>query len=282
MGMRYLVAVSGGVDSMVLLDMLVKRGNHEVLVAHFDHGIREESREDAQFVKGLAAVYSLPFFTLREELGERANEELARTRRYAFLRKVAKEQNAVLVTAHHADDVIETIALNCMRSESWRGLAVFGAEDIERPLVGMTKQELYDYAVKYSLEWVEDRTNATDAYARNRVRRKLAGRLTDVSRQRLLELWNRQMELKREIDQEGERLIASNESSRYFFIMIGFREAVELLRQLVQQKTGRSLLYSQAEYGVLAIRTARPGTTAELGEGVILEFSRGEFVARLL
>lgn len=273
------MAVSGGVDSVVLLDMLVKRGNNELSVVHFDHGIREESGEDARFVEGLARRYSLPFFTRREELGEKASEGIARERRYAFLRELAKEQQATIVTAHHADDVIETIAINCLRSESWRGLAVLGAEDIQRPLLSLSKKELYIYAMKHGLEWVEDKTNASDAYLRNRVRKRLAKGLTVTSRQRLLELWKRQAELKEGIDLEGEALTRGT-LSRYFFTMIDFREAVELLRQVVLRKTGVSLLYSQAEYGALAIRTAKPGAIIELGEGVILEFSRGEFIAR--
>lgn len=274
------MAVSGGVDSVVLLDMLVKRGNNELSVVHFDHGIREESGEDARFVEGLARRYSLPFFTRREELGEKASEGIARERRYAFLRELAKEQQATIVTAHHADDVIETIAINCLRSESWRGLAVLGAEDIQRPLLSLSKKELYIYAMKHGLEWVEDKTNASDAYLRNRVRKRLAKGLTVTSRQRLLELWKRQAELKEGIDLEGEALTRGT-LSRYFFTMIDFREAVELLRQVVLRKTDVSLLYSQAEYGALAIRTAKPGAIIELGEGVILEFSRGEFIARL-
>lgn len=273
------MAVSGGVDSVVLLDMLVKRGNNELSVVHFDHGIREESGEDARFVEGLARRYSLPFFTRREELGEKASEGMARERRYAFLRELAKEQQATIVTAHHADDVIETIAINCLRSESWRGLAVLGAEDIQRPLLSLSKKELYIYAMKHGLEWVEDKTNASDAYLRNRVRKRLAKGLTVTSRQRLLELWKRQAELKEGIDLEGEALTRGT-LSRYFFTMIDFREAVELLRQVVLRKTDVSLLYSQAEYGALAIRTAKPGAIIELGEGVILEFSRGEFIAR--
>jgi tRNA(Ile)-lysidine synthetase-like protein len=279
--MKYLVAVSGGVDSVVLLDMLVKRGGHSVLVAHFDHGIRQESGEDARFVKGLAERYSLPYFSIREELGKGTSEEQARKRRYTFLRKIAKEQEAMLVTAHHTDDLVETIAINCLRSESWRGLAVLAAEDIERPLLGMTKQEIYDYALRHRLEWVEDHTNTSDEYLRNRVRKKLSGSITDTTRQRLLILWKRQMELKDAINQEDKRLIVSSNWSRYFYTMIGFREAVELLRYAVMQKMGKSLLYSQAERGVLAIRVAKPGTAIELGEGVTLEFSREEFIARL-
>ena len=79
---RYIVAVSGGVDSVALLDMLARLSDHELIVAHFDHGIRSDSAEDALFVSGLAEQYGLPFEMRREELGSNASEDLARTRRY--------------------------------------------------------------------------------------------------------------------------------------------------------------------------------------------------------
>ena len=107
--MKYIVAVSGGVDSMVLLDMMVRAGAGELVVAHFDHGIRPDSHHDAAFVKKIAEQYGLPFESRREVLGETASEALARERRYAFLRHVAKKHNAQIVTAHHLDDLVETV-----------------------------------------------------------------------------------------------------------------------------------------------------------------------------
>jgi tRNA(Ile)-lysidine synthase len=87
--MRYLVAVSGGIDSVVLLHQLVASGDHDLIVAHFDHGIRDDSADDARFVKGVAASYGLPFVMKREVLGAQASEERARHQRYAFLRTVS-------------------------------------------------------------------------------------------------------------------------------------------------------------------------------------------------
>src|SRR5690606_22278428 len=143
--MKYIVAVSGGVDSMVLLDMLVREGSHELIVAHFDHGIRADSHKDATFVQDVAKKYGLPFEKRREVLGEKASEALARERRYAFLRSVAARHEAKIVTAHHLDDVVETVAINITRGTGWRGLAVMDT-DIVRPLVDMEKKELVRYA----------------------------------------------------------------------------------------------------------------------------------------
>ena len=114
----YVVAVSGGVDSVVLLDVFSKIKHHTLVVAHFDHGIRTDSVHDARFVEALAKKHTLTFETLREELGADASEEKARDRRYAFLRSVAKKYDGRIVTAHHSDDAVETIAINMSRGTS--------------------------------------------------------------------------------------------------------------------------------------------------------------------
>ena len=177
---KYVVAVSGGVDSVVLLDMLVSKQpsniyqlpttNYQLIVAHFDHGIRDDSNQDAIFVAKLAKKYGLPYVEKRVDLGVNASEEKARDERYDFLRSVAKQHDAKLVTAHHADDVIESIAINLSRGTGWRGLAVIDS-DVIRPLTDMNKSEILSYARNHNLKWREDSTNSTNVYLRNRIRR---------------------------------------------------------------------------------------------------------------
>lgn len=120
----YIVAVSGGVDSVVLLDMLAKQADLQLVIAHFDHGIREDSKQDALFVAHLAAKYHVPFESERVELGHGASEALAREKRYAFLRMMFKKYNAdAIITAHHQDDVIETSMINILRGTGRHGLS---------------------------------------------------------------------------------------------------------------------------------------------------------------
>ena len=200
--MKLIVAVSGGVDSVVLLDMLVQERQHELIVAHFDHGIRSDSAEDALFVAEITRRYGLPFEMKREELGANASEELARARRYAFLRGVAKKYEAVIATAHHMDDIAETIAINLTRGTGWRGLAVL-AGDVYRPLLGTTKAELRAYAQEHEISWHEDSTNTSDAYLRNRLRVKL----DDEDRTlQLAALRAEQVRLRNEVSRELETL----------------------------------------------------------------------------
>jgi tRNA(Ile)-lysidine synthase len=278
--MKYLVAISGGIDSVVLLHKLVRDGGHELTVAHFDHGIRPDSAADARFVRALAAQYGLPFTGRREELGEKASEELARQRRYAFLRGEAKKYSARLVTAHHADDVVETIAINILRGTGWRGLAVLDAADITRPLLTKTKQEIREYALAHRLEWVEDSTNGETRYLRNRLRRKITSLLSYEDKRQALNAWQRQLRLKQEIDAELAALGEENSRSRYFMTHIGASEAYELLRHSIRKEGNVSITRPQAERALIAIKTARPRTSYDIAEGVTLWFTARTFVVK--
>lgn len=278
--MRYLVAVSGGIDSVVLLDRLAQSGEHELIVAHFDHGIRPDSAADARFVGALAQRYGLPFVTRREELGEGAGEELARNRRYAFLRGEAQKHQARLVTAHHSDDVIETVAINSARGTGWRGLAVLDAPDITRPLLTKTKQEIREYALEHRLEWVEDSTNLETRYLRNQVRRKVAQLLPYEDKRTILNAWQRQLRLKREIQEEAGRLLEKNGGSRYFFTQCDLPVAIELLRLYIRQQGGVSITRPQAQRTLVAIKTAKPGSSYDVAEGVCLQFTARTFIVK--
>lgn len=273
------MAVSGGVDSVVLLDMLVASQEHELIVAHFDHGIRPDSQADARFVEALARGYGLPFVSKRAELGKGASEEIARRYRYAFLQHQAAKHEAMIVTAHHADDAIETIALNLARGTGWRGLAVLDRQAVGRPLREMTKRQIRDYALERRLEWVEDSTNSEVVYFRNQLRRLIARQLTSEERQGILDLWKKQRQLRHTIDTETQQLLGDGESySRYFLTNIDESVACELLRAAVLHASGSGPTRPQCERALLAIKTAKPGTVFEIGGAVRLRFSQRTFI----
>src|SRR4051812_28994279 len=98
---RYVVAVSGGVDSMVLLDLLARQPDLQLTVAHLDHGIREDSIKDRQLVQQVAQTHGLPFVYNRVELGAGTSEAAARQARYEFLHQVRRNSLAqAIITAH--------------------------------------------------------------------------------------------------------------------------------------------------------------------------------------
>lgn len=270
--MKYIVAVSGGVDSMVLLDMMLREGSRELIVAHFDHGIRPDSHLDAEFVRAVAERRGVAFEHRREELGESASEALARDRRYAFLRSVADRHKAKIVTAHHMDDLVETVAINMTRGTGWRGLAVFDA-DVVRPLIDMEKAELIAYAQKRGVEWREDSTNNSSVYLRNRLRKKTPSLETSQKRE-IRALHVHQKDLKRSILNEVRGLIGEGPwYSRYFFTHVQSAVAIECLREITQGKLTRPQLARLLH----AVKVAKPHSTFEAGEGIRLHFGTRQF-----
>ncbi len=276
--MKYVIAVSGGVDSVVLLDMVAQEiAPYNLVVAHFDHGIRPESAKDEVFVRDLAKRYGLGYETAREELGAGASEELARERRYAFLRDVAaRYQATTIMTAHHRDDLVETIAINLSRGTGWRGLAVLDSLDIERPLLDKTKAELIEYAQQNLLEWHEDVTNADTMYLRNDLRQKLT-KLDDESKELLRLYRERQVILRKMIDTEMNTLLYPP-YSRYFFTNLSDVAALELLRGLVVKETGESLVRPHLERMLHAVKTYQTSKSFDIDARHILRFSRSNFV----
>jgi tRNA(Ile)-lysidine synthase len=246
----YVVGVSGGVDSVVLLDMLVKQqSENRYIVAHFEHGIRgDDSRRDAEFVKRLAAQLQLEYQSESVTLGPGASEAAARTARYDFLRRCRDEWQAnAIVLAHHQDDVLETIIINLIRGTGWRGLASLRSHPtLIRPMLGFTKQQVHEYAKSQNIEWREDETNIDTTYLRNYVRHKLLSRFDEVNRRRLLDLGESQALLAQQIQQELESIMSSQltyedgcySMSRYFLIMAPKQVAIECLQYAV--KTARS------------------------------------------
>ena len=272
--MKYIVAVSGGVDSVVLLDMLASSGEHELIVAHFEHGIRgESSKEDARFVEALAAKYGITCVIGFGDLGASASEEEARIKRYKFLKEIAAKQEAQLVTAHHQDDVIESIAINLTRGTGWRGLAVLGDKSIKRPLLHMRKTEIYEYALTNGLEWVEDETNQTDVYLRNRLRRRLY-KLNDSVRSEFIKMYQEQIKIKERIENETGNFPLT---SRYFLTMVDEPVAMELLHGLLTAKN-RALTRPQRRRLLLAIKTAKAGDIFQAGNNTTVGFTQREFI----
>jgi len=187
-GDRLVVAVSGGVDSVVLLHLLVQeceRLRLAVSVAHFNHGLRPgAAEEDAEFVRQLAGLWRLPVSIGHGSVEQEARrsgrgiEDAARTLRYAFLEEVrAATTSDRIATGHSADDNAETILLNLLRGSGVRGLSgipVMRNEGrIVRPLLFATREEIVAYAGAAGLEWREDASNATDTHRRNIIRHHL-------------------------------------------------------------------------------------------------------------
>lgn len=267
---RRIVAVSGGVDSVVLLHQLAKKyPSQSLVVAHVDHGIRPGSASDADFVAQLARDYGCDFRKRTLKLGQEASELQAREARYQFLKQLAQEYQGLIYTAHHADDIVESMAINLTRGTGWRGMAVMGAAGIVRPLTHYFKTELLQYAKDHQLSWREDSTNQTDKYLRNRLRQQLADFSVDKKLQ-LLAIWSRQQQLAEAIDSQAEQLATDR---RYFYIMSPPAAGLEVLRSFLGVQ-GVSLTRPQLERTLMDIKTKKPGAQVDLAAGNTMKIAK--------
>ena len=191
------IALSGGVDSIVLFHLLVteyKDSYKELVVFHINHGLREESYEEAEFVERFVKDFDVKFY--KEELNmsdlERdshtSEEMLARELRYQAFNKMAKLEGVTkLLTAHHKNDQVENILMRLLTGRSIdHSLAI--CEEIEmagltiyRPLLNSLKAELEEYAKEKNLHYYIDATNFDTDYTRNNIRHNIVPLLNDIN-----------------------------------------------------------------------------------------------------
>lgn len=185
---RVVIGCSGGLDSTVLVDSLVRyRPDLTVILAHVNYSLREESNGDADFVRALAEKQDLRYFEKQADLSDLASgvEEAARKIRYDFFEAVKEEVGAdAILLAHHQDDQVETILLQVIRGgllQKKTGMAVKQGHYL-RPFLGLSKASLKDYAEEQGLTWREDVTNQDPDYTgRNQLRQVVVPALTKIN-----------------------------------------------------------------------------------------------------
>ena len=193
---------------MVLLERFFRAEPENIVVAHFNHGTRTSADLDEQFVFSRCKELKVPFETTKIMLGEGVSEELARQKRYEFLYHVANIYSGDIYTAHHLDDLIESIAINLIRGTGWRGLTPFSDNRIHRPFIesGFYKTDILRFAAENKVLFREDPTNSTDDYLRNRVRSKLFT-MSRTEKERLIDFYKRQTIIRQEIEELCESLL---------------------------------------------------------------------------
>ena len=179
-GDKIIVAVSGGVDSVTLLRLLIKYNHFQLLVVHINHNIRKESAKEEVFVEKLCQNFSIPFYSLSLNPKTRKKkysiEEWARNKRYKFFQKILKETNSdYIMTGHHGNDQAETILMNLSRQSGILGLR--GIANIRvnclRPMLRFTKKEILQYAKESNYIYINDISNMDCTIPRNFVRHNI-------------------------------------------------------------------------------------------------------------
>jgi tRNA(Ile)-lysidine synthase len=276
---KYVLAVSGGVDSMVLLDILSSEPGVKLVVAHFNHGIRDDSDNDEVFVTATAKnKYGLSSVISRANLGKDTSEELARQKRYEFLNKVAIDYEAKgIITAHHQDDLIETAFINILRGTGPRGLvAIVSNPIILRPLISYPKKMLIEYAKINHLDWMEDSTNLNKRYLRNRVRLNVIPGLSDKQRRHTIKLIEKiatnQQEKEKLIATISRNIISNDVIDRSKFNLLPIEIANELIAYWLREKGLLGYDKTTIERVSISLKTSKAGTKHQIKKGFWLDF----------
>ena len=178
------VGLSGGPDSMCLLDILLSLNkNIKIICAHINHNIREESKEELLFIEDYCKKKNLTLETTtfeKKSPTQDYNELELREKRYAFFGKVInKYKGKYLFTAHHGDDLVETVLMRITRGSNLKGYTGFQVETkkdnykVIKPLIFMTKDDINLYNEENNIPYVTDKTNEEDNYTRNRYRHNI-------------------------------------------------------------------------------------------------------------
>ena len=187
------IALSGGPDSMALLHLLIRlreEKNINIVCAHVNHNLRVESEDEKIFVENYCKENNLIFEYMKIENYENGfNENVARKKRYIFFDNIVnKYKSKYLLTAHHGDDLIETILMRISRGSNLKGYSGFGIISdrknykLVKPLIYYTKDDIELYLKENNIPYVIDNTNLKDEYTRNRYRHNILPFLKEENR----------------------------------------------------------------------------------------------------
>lgn len=304
-----LVAVSGGIDSVALLhglDELAEKHHLKLLIGHVNHGLRgSESEADQAFVETLAAGLGVPWEVAsvdpaRARAGGSSRDrptpqEAARELRYSALQAMAKRHGAGwLATAHQADDQAETVLLRLLRGagpDALGGIPECSPDGrVVRPLLGVSRAEVERFAAERRLIWREDASNASDAYARNRLRHHWLPGLMQEFNPRLLRAIGNLAEAQRR-DSEWIMSRVEQEAAARFVRMDGWlaidtkdwaalpEALARRLTRLALQRCGASRLVTRVHLERMGafLTSASPGKRIELPGDLRLERRRAGF-----
>jgi tRNA(Ile)-lysidine synthase len=221
---KMILALSGGPDSVYLLHKLQKE-DCKIVAAHFNHKLRgRDSELDQQFCKKLCKKLKIEFETEDFDIKKYAKahklnlEEAAREKRYEFLRRIKEKHNAkYIVTAHHADDNLETFLMNFLRGAGLNGLKSMQTlnNDLYRPLLKTSKQEILKYLKRYKFKYRLDKTNKDPKLTRNKLRLEVIPTLKEIQ-PNLIEVFNRNSsnlnEINEYIKKEVQNWLKSNKN----------------------------------------------------------------------
>ena len=209
---KIVLGVSGGPDSVFLLHVLNKIKEEklitfDIIIAHINHGIREEAIHDQKFVETLAEKLGYKCYSLEVNVSKIAEEqkiseeECGRNIRYEFFNKILKETSCnKIAVAHNKTDNVETVLMNFIRGAGISGMKGmdFKTKNIIRPMLNIKKDEILEYLKENSIEYVIDKTNSENIYTRNKIRNDLIKKIENEYNPNFLDTVTRMIEINKQ------------------------------------------------------------------------------------
>lgn len=254
-GFGVLLAVSGGKDSMTMLD-LFNYFKYELklnlVVCHFNHSLRDDANRDEKFVKTQCEKYGLKFYSKKEDVllysneNKLSTEEGARFLRYKFFDEVKRIENLeYIATAHNKNDLAETVIMRILRGTGINGLIGIQSErgDLIRPILNFSRDEIEKYIEENNIPFVEDKTNFEELYLRNKIRLNLFPILKNEYNPRILDAISRLSNIAFDYSTISREYIASKEGLLWEFNKEKILVYIEKLK--LQSRSFRNIMYRE-------------------------------------
>lgn len=254
-GFGVLLAVSGGKDSMTMLD-LFNYFKYELklnlVVCHFNHSLRDDADRDEKFVKTQCEKYGLKFYSKKEDVllysneNKLSTEEGARFLRYKFFDEVKRIENLeYIATAHNKNDLAETVIMRILRGTGINGLIGIQSErgDLIRPILNFSRDEIEKYIEENNIPFVEDKTNFEELYLRNKIRLNLFPILKNEYNPRILDAISRLSNIAFDYSTISREYIASKEGLLWEFNKEKILVYIEKLK--LQSRSFRNIMYRE-------------------------------------
>ena len=252
---RILLAISGGKDSMTMLDLFNCFKDElklDLIACHFNHSLREDADRDEKFVKSQCEKYGLKFYSKKEDVllysneNKLSTEEGARFLRYKFFDEIKRAENIeYIATAHNKNDLAETVIMRILRGTGINGLVGIQSErgDLIRPILNFSRDEIEKYIEYNNIPFVEDETNFEDLYLRNKIRLNLFPILKNEYNPKILDALSRLSNIAFDYSSISREYIASKEGLLWEFNKGKILVYIEKLK--LQSRSFRNIMYRE-------------------------------------
>lgn len=301
-GDRIVIGVSGGPDSICLLNILAnlrEEFNLALFVVHINHSLRDEADFEEAYVKEISNKLNIEFFSKKVDIStlasieKKSTEEVARNVRYEFFNKILDKVNAnKIAVAHNLNDSVETTLMNLIRGAGIDGLSGIQRENgnIIRPLIDITRDEIEEYIKANNLITMQDKTNFETIYTRNKIRNELIPYLKNINPEVVKSIYrtstiiNSNREIIKEIIEEKYNEIKLNENGivldkkKFNELNIGFKR--EILRTAVNEFVGDlvDITMSSIDNAINIISTSNSGSIAKISKNVKIKISYDKLI----